>query len=116
MEKKYLSLCEQTLESMEGAFSSFAFVKKANELGLPRFYVTNNYVNLWLRKNCHRGSSSHTWLKRDQNQSKVISSVLELPIFENEDAKNGNQLDETRCIAFLKSKGYRVLKTMEVEL
>jgi AAA+ superfamily predicted ATPase len=85
-----MEILEQTLKKMPLHFSSNYFISCAKKKGLSQIEVNNGIVKNFLIMNAKRGDSKRLWYKKAPNV-------------------DGND-KLTEAIAFIKSKGYRVMK------
>jgi len=85
-----MSILETTLKQMETTFSSNTFIGKAFLLGLKNNKLNKRVVREYLIANCTQLSTTRMWSK--------------------EQLKTSVQLNDVNCIAYLQSRGFKVLK------
>lgn len=92
-----MTILEKTMEQMPNSFTSNEFNKKAISNGYPRKSIQRKGLSNFIRKyadNAYRGSK--TWIKRSSKEKKEDKQYA----FETFD----------EIIAFLKSKGYKIMR------
>jgi len=85
-----MSILETTLKQMETTFSSNTFIGKAYLLGLKNNKLNKRVVREYLIANCTQLSTTRMWTRKQ--------------------LKKSVQLNDVSCIAYLKSRGYKILK------
>lgn len=108
-------LLKQALDSMPEVFSSNAFAIELRKLGFSKQETSGGMIQIWLRKNAFKGSSSKMWRKEkfhtinfklDENKSIDISYYDKI-------LNTVNDVGIMPLIELIKSKGYRVQKKTE---
>ena len=94
-------LLDKTLDEMPQSFSSNVFGKIAIKNGVAKCFIENRYVLNYLRANANRGSSKRTWYKKTQGKTSIKTPIK---------TQEPYQLNETKCIEFLKERGYKIMK------
>lgn len=88
-----------TFAAMPEKFTSNEFIENAKVLGLTDDEVKNGVVPAFLHPHCIP-ITKRTWRKRITTGNTLFDTPCELT--------------EEKCIAFLKERGYKIMKMMEV--
>lgn len=101
-----MKILEKTFKQMPRIFTSNAFNKKAVENGYPRYLIKNNGTAWFLHKYADNDEErTKTWTK------KAKDIVLDISAFSNISKSNMYRFSSIQeIIAFLKSKGYKIMK------
>lgn len=95
-----IPLLSIALKRMPNVFSSNKFAEEAKNVGITQYEISRGDIASFLSSNCTRFSSKRTWHKRDINEN---NTIIEKVINKEEEA-----------IIYLKSKGYKIFKTIEL--
>jgi len=92
------SLLNETLREMPSQFTSNLFNKKAIKKGVSKDQITDHTILAFLKENCNRGNTIREWKRKTPVQTSLLAP----------------DITEDQAISFLKSKGYRISKMVEV--
>ena len=97
-----MGILEKTINEMPNSFTSNEFNKRAIKNGYSARMLKNKGLSSFIRKHADNAYiGSKTWLKKE---SKMI------PMLEKE--PNLNSMNDEEMIKHLKSKGYKILKSI----
>jgi hypothetical protein len=97
---------KNVLQTMPQVFTSNTFTNKCRTLGVPEILLSSNTTHRakFLLKNCRRlgSSNSKTWQRKKYIKPNITHIERKI------------DLNEEKCIEFLKNKGYKIYKTIEI--
>lgn len=99
-QREIMKILEKTFDQMPRMFTSNAFNSQAVKNGYPKHLLKNNGLAWFLHKYADNDRErSKTWVKRNTD-----------PIYTHEISKEFKFKNVDEMIAFLKSKGYKIMK------
>jgi hypothetical protein len=125
------NIMTSALESMPGYFNSLEFSATCRQMGLDKGFIKTGGTALFLHQNAKQGETNKMWYKLNNTPESIatrqqINSTAQQIAPATEPAqtqatgtaqqKTQQELTEQQCIDFLKERGYKIYKTITVEL
>jgi hypothetical protein len=103
---------QTALERMPDLFTSHDYLAELREIGVPENVIEDGEHLKFLEKNCHQ-LTKKTWKKKPFVEK---NGQMILPIIDDSDLDKTEEFLIKKYIAYLKARGYKILKPEFVEV